>query len=77
MASRRTKYQRDHCPTSVVQVKCTSTELDAGGICTACGRWLKRRGPHNPNTNGALGWIENYADDSTFQVAPGGYVKRP
>lgn len=70
MATRRTKYQSSHYPKSVVEVKCTNLELNDRDMCTACGRWLKRRVKHNPDVTGSLGWIENYADGSTYQVAP-------
>jgi len=77
MANRRTKYQNSHYPKSTVEVKCTNLKLNDRSHCTTCDRWIKRRVPHNPRVTGSLGWIEKYADGSTFTVAPGEYVKRP
>jgi hypothetical protein len=61
----KTTYQQTHDPRRVEQVKCTETGRDDPGFCVLCRRFLKRRGPHNPNAYGALGVIEHYGDDST------------
>ncbi len=61
----RTTYQRTHRPSRVEQVKCTETGRDDSGFCVLCRRFLKRRVPHNPNSYGALGVVEHYADGST------------
>lgn len=74
---RRTSYQLGHRPVSVLQVKCTNTDLDGNNQCTSCGRWLRRRAPHNPNVTGSLGWTEHYADGSTYLIPPGESVSRP
>lgn len=75
--AKRTAYQRSHYPTKVLQVKCTNLELDEGDQCTACRRWLRRRVPHTPNITGSLGWIEYYADGTTYQTKPGERVSSP
>lgn len=66
MASTRTAYQRSHHPIKVVERKCHNTETSKDGLCTTCSRYLNRTVAHLPNTTGALGWIEHYADGSTF-----------
>ena len=67
---RRTKYQMTHAPVRTLENKCTSTDLDARGLCTACGRLLSRRIAHNPNRTGSLGWTAHYGDGSTRFIAP-------
>jgi hypothetical protein len=75
--ARRTAYQRTHYPTRIIQMKCVNLELDEDDLCTACGRWLQRRVVHNPNVIGSLGWVEHYADGSTYHVEPGKAVSHP
>lgn len=68
MTTQRTRYQLYNFPVTVVSVKCTNTERK-NGCCTACGRSLSRSTKHNPPVIGSLGWIETYADDSTYQAS--------
>jgi hypothetical protein len=75
--SRRTRYQSSRYPVRTLEVKCTTTTRNEHELCTACGRWLKRRVAHNPNVTGSLGWVEYYSDGSTYQVPPGQPVSSP
>lgn len=64
----KTTYQKTHHPVSRTEVKCDGAVVN--GVCEKCGRWLKRKGLHNPNQDGSLGYVERYADGSVFVTDP-------
>ena len=66
----RTKYQETHRYIRRHEVLCTETERDEHGRCDHCGRITERRVPHRPNRDGALGWVEIYADGTTYTTGP-------
>ena len=72
---KRSRYQATHRPTKVVEVECPEVDaFEAYGAnhvrCTVCDRVLRRRVSHQPNVDGAFGWLEHYSDGSTYFVAP-------
>jgi hypothetical protein len=73
----RSRFQRAHRPTRVLAVKCTSRRPRVGGCCPDCNRYLERTVDHIPNQPGQLGWIEYYADGTTYTVPAGDDVKEP
>ncbi|GIH95327.1 hypothetical protein ACFFMN_23480 [Planobispora siamensis] len=66
----RTRYQKTHTPITVTQVPCAA-DVAPGRTCATCGRTVRRRGAHFPARRGAFGWVEHYADGSTYTVPPG------
>lgn len=68
-----TKYQREHRAVGRIENKCENLILD-DGMCTVCGRYLKRAIAHKPMEYGSLGFVYRWADGSTYAAKPGEYI---
>jgi len=64
----KTKYQKTHAPIKRIQNKCDGEIVD--GECVKCGRFVDKKGKHNPTQIGQLGWYEVYGDGSTYNTNP-------